>query len=297
MNNPFPDSVTTIGIAAPSSAADRGQYEASLELLRSSGIRTVEGGHLFTPSDAPPYLSAPDDARADDLNDLIRNPEIDLILCLRGGYGSMRILDRIDWKTLRERNLPVIGFSDVTALHLAMFARNAGLPVAGQMAAALARSMQNSVTFRSYRRALHTALHGKTALTEQYTLPELRPGTVDGGLVPVNLTLLAALCGTPYLPDLAGKILIVEDIGEPVRKLDRHLTQLRLAGIPQKLAGLVFAQFSDCGDEPQRMCLFRDFARSVPGPVLAGLPFGHELPSLSFVYGEHAEIRNGTLRF
>ena len=137
MNNPFPDSVTTIGIAAPSSAADRGQYEASLELLRSSGIRTVEGGHLFTPSDAPPYLSAPDDARADDLNDLIRNPEIDLILCLRGGYGSMRILDRIDWKTLRERNLPVIGFSDVTALHLAMFARKAGLPIAGQMAAAL----------------------------------------------------------------------------------------------------------------------------------------------------------------
>lgn len=297
MNNPFPDSVTTIGIAAPSSAADRGQYEASLELLRSSGIRTVEGGHLFTPSAAPPYLSAPDDARADDLNDLIRNPEIDLILCLRGGYGSMRILDRIDWKTLRERNLPVIGFSDVTALHLAMFARNAGLPVAGQMAAALARSMQNSVTFHSYRRALHTALHGKTTLTEQYTLPELRPGTVVGSLVPVNLTLLAALCGTPYLPDLAGKILIVEDIGEPVRKLDRHLTQLRLAGIPQKLAGLVFAQFSDCGDEPQRMCLFRDFARSVPGPVLAGLPFGHELPSLSFVYGEHAEIRNGTLRF
>ena len=147
------------------------------------------------------------------------------------------------------------------------------------------------------RRALHTALHGKTTLTEQYTLPELRPGTVVGSLVPVNLTLLAALCGTPYLPDLAGKILIVEDIGEPVRKLDRHLTQLRLAGIPQKLAGLVFAQFSDCGDEPQRMCLFRDFARSVPGPVLAGLPFGHELPSLSFVYGEHAEIRNGTLRF
>ena len=297
MNNPFPDSVTTIGIAAPSSAADRGQYEASLELLRSSGIRTVEGGHLFTPSAAPPYLSAPDDARADDLNDLIRNPEIDLILCLRGGYGSMRILDRIDWKTLRERNLPVIGFSDVTALHLAMFARNAGLPVAGQMAAALARSMQNSVTFHSYRRALHTALHGKTTLTEQYTLPELRPGTVVGSLVPVNLTLLAALCGTPYLPDLAGKILIVEDIGEPVRKLDRHLTQLRLAGIPQKLAGLVFAQFSDGGDEPPRMWLFRDFARSVPGPVLAGLPFGHELPSLSFVYGEHAEIRNGTLRF
>lgn len=297
MNNPFPDSVTTIGIAAPSSAADRGQYETSLELLRASGIRTVEGGHLFAPSDAPPYLSAPDDARADDLNALIRNPEIDLILCLRGGYGSMRILDRIDWETLRERNLPVIGFSDITALHLAMLARNAGLPVAGQMAAALTRSMQNPVTFRSYRRALHTALHGKTVLTEQYTLTELRPGMVDGGIVPVNLTLLAALCGTPYLPDLTGKILIIEDIGEPVRKLDRHLTQLRLAGIPQRLAGLVFAQFSDCGDEPQRISLFRDFACSVPGPVLAGLPFGHELPSLSFVYGEHAEIRNGALRF
>lgn len=297
MKNPFPACVTTIGIAAPSGAADRGQYEASLALLRSFGLRIIEGGNLFASSDAQPYLSAPDDARADDLNALIRNPEIDLILCLRGGYGSMRILDRIDWETLRKRNLPVIGFSDITAIHLAMLARNAGLPVAGQMAAAFARSMQDSATFLSFHRALQTALHGKTAPTEQYTLTELRSGTADGGIIPVNLTLLAALCGTPYFPDLTDRLLIVEDIGEPVRKLDRHLTQLRLAGVPQKLAGLVFAQFTDCENESLRINLFRDFARMVPGPVLSGLPFGHELPSLSFVYGEHAEIRNGTLRF
>lgn len=297
MKNPFPDQVQTIGIAAPASKADRAKYEASANLLRSFGLRVIEGKHLFDPADTPAYLSAPDKERADDLNELIRSPEIDLILCLRGGYGSMRILEKIDWATLRERNLPIIGFSDITALHLAMLARNAGTAIAGQMAASFANAMRNEETFCSFHRAVNTALHGKTVLLERLPLTGLQAGTGKGGIIPANLTLLAALCGTPFLPDLDGKILIVEDIGEPLRKLDRHLTQLFLAGIPQKLAGLVFARFTDCEDDAPRMALFREFAQSVPGPVLAGLAFGHEIPSLSFVYNEQAEIRGEELYF
>ena len=296
MNNPFPERVRTIGIAAPASRADRADWDASAEILRSFGLRVVEG-RLFEHRDAMPYLSAPDPQRAEGLNGLIRNPEIDLILCLRGGYGSMRILDRVDWDVLRRRALPVIGFSDITALHLAMFARKAGIPVAGQMAAGFARTMKNDQTFSAVRRALSVAFHGKEELEEHYSLTEIRGGTAAGGIVPVNLTLLAALCGTPFLPDLEGKILVVEDIGEPLRKLDRHLTQLRLAGIPQKLAGVVFAQFTDCGEKEFQTRLLEEFSRFVSGPVLAGLPFGHELPSLSFVWGEAAEIRAGELRF
>lgn len=300
MNNPFPERVRTIGIAAPASRADRNAYEASAELLRSFGIRLVEGRHLFEPEgkgDEMPYLSASDRKRAEDLNELIGNPEIDLILCLRGGYGSMRILDQIDWNTLRRRNLPLVGFSDITALHLAMSARRAGTPVAGQMAAALARSLQEESTFRAFRRALSVALEGKRAFTEHCPLTAIREGRAAGELIPVNLTLLTALCGTSDLPDLSGKILVLEEIGEPVRKVDRQLTQLHLAGILSKIAGLVFAQFTDCGEEELLLRLFRDSARFVSGPVLAGLPFGHEIPSLSFVYGERAEIRDGMLCF
>ena len=295
MNNPFPLHVKTIGIAAPASGADRSRYEASRKLLDSFGICIIEGKYLFeTPApDTPAYLSASDDARAEDLNSMIRNPEIDLILCLRGGYGSMRLLEKLDWDTLRQRDLPVVGFSDITALHLAMRSRAAGIPVAGQMAARLAEALADETTRLSFRRALSTAFHGKFAAGNPVPLTVLKDGSAHGPLIPVNLTLLTSLCGTPWLPDLSGALLVLEDIGEPVRKLDRHLTQLALAGIPQRIAGLVFAQFTDCGDAAERLNLFRNFAGTVRGPVLSGLPFGHDLPSFSFVYGERAEIRGG----
>ena len=308
MNNPFPLHVKTIGIAAPASgiimtAKVRRRPQPSIyaascnsrKLLDSFGIRIIEGKHLFeTPApDTPAYLSASDDARAKDLNSMIRNPDIDLILCLRGGYGSMRLLEKLDWDTLRQRDLPVVGFSDITALHLAMRSRAAGIPVAGQMAARLAEALADETTRLSFRRALSTAFHGKFAAGNPVPLTVLKDGSAHGPLIPVNLTLLTSLCGTPWLPDLSGALLVLEDIGEPVRKLDRHLTQLALAGIPQRIAGLVFAQFTDCGDAAERLNLFRNFAGTVRGPVLSGLPFGHDLPSFSFVYGERAEIRGG----
>ena len=174
-----------------------------------------------------------------------------------------------------------------------MRSRAAGIPVAGQMAARLAEALADETTRLSFRRALSTAFHGKFAAGNPVPLTVLKDGSAHGPLIPVNLTLLTSLCGTPWLPDLSGTLLVLEDIGEPIRKLDRHLTQLALAGIPQRIAGLVFAQFTDCGDAAERLNLFRNFAGTLRGPVLSGLPFGHDLPSFSFVYGERAEIRGG----
>ena len=296
MKNPFPIQVKRIGIAAPASSADRSRFECSGAWLRERGIEPVEGGHLFAGT-ALPYLAASDEERAEDLNRLIRDPSIDLIQCLRGGYGSPRILDRIDWESLRRRSLPLIGFSDITAIHLAMLAKRAGVPVAGQMAANLSESMKDPATFHSFQRALHVAFRGKKSFSDAVLLEVLREGKCRGRILTANLTLLAALCGSDYLPDFSGSILIVEDIGEPLRKLDRHLTQLRHAGILRQISGLVFAQFTDCGEETVRRELFREFAGFVSGPVLNGLAFGHEIPSLSFVCGESAAIRDGSLLF
>ena len=296
MKNPFPRQVKRIGVAAPASSADRSRFASSGAWLRERGIELVEGEHLFS-GVALPYLSASDDDRAEDLNRLIRDPSIDVIQCLRGGYGSPRILDRIDWDTLRSRSLPLIGFSDITAIHLAMLAKQAGIPVAGQMAANLSESMKDSRTFHSFQRALNVAFCGKKSVSDAISLEVLREGVCQGRILTANLTLLTALCGSEYLPDFSGTILIVEDIGEPVRKLDRHLTQLRHAGILRRVSGLVFAQFTDCGEEGERRTLFREFAGFVSGPVLNGLAFGHEIPSLSFVCGEDAAICDGQLLF
>ena len=296
MKNPFPRQVKRIGVAAPASSADRSRFASSGAWLRERGIELVEGEHLFS-GVALPYLSASDDDRAEDLNRLIRDPSIDVIQCLRGGYGSPRILDRIDWDSLRRRPLPLIGFSDITAIHLAMLAKRAGVPVAGQMAANLSESMKDPATFLSFQRALAVAFLGKKVFSESIPLEVLQKGDCGGRIVTANLTLLAALCGSEYLPDFSGSILIVEDVGEPVRKIDRHLTQLRHAGILGRVSGLIFAQFTDCGEEAVRRELFCEFAGFVNGPVLNGLAFGHEIPSLSFVCGEEGAIRDGRLLF
>lgn len=297
MKNPFPKQVKKIGLAAPASSADRNKFEISKACLHECGIETVQADHLFAEGDFMPYLSASDDDRANDLNSLLRNESIDLIQCLRGGYGSPKILDRIDWDTLRNRNLPLIGFSDITAIHLAMLAKGAGIPVAGQMTANLASSMEDPVTFCSFQRALDVAFHGKWAFAESIPLDILKPGECRGKIIAANLTLLAALCGSEFLPDFTGTILIVEDIGEKLRKIDRHLTQLRHAGILGKLSGLIFAQFTDCEDPLLRRKLFLEFTEYVNGPVLSGLAFGHEIPSFSFVCGENAAVKDGFFCF
>ena len=257
MKNPFPAEVKKIGIAAPASSADRVRYASSRQWMSERGIVLLEAEHLF--SGAPlPYLSASDEMRAEDLNRLIGDPSVDLILCLRGGYGSPRILDRIDWETLRRRRLPLVGFSDITAIHLAMLAKRAGVPVAGQMAANLSLSMRNDPTFRAFRRALDTAFHGKKRCSRSVPLEVLREGACMGRIVTANLTLLAALCGSEWLPDFSGTILTC-----PASILERSRISLirRRRAVPAKW---IERRYSICSfSESPRFC------RSSLNPITA----------------------------
>ncbi len=291
----FPKSFRRIGIAAPAGPADREAFAEGMLCLRNQDVEPVPAPHLFSGT-ALPYLAASDEERAADLNTLIRDESIDAVQCVRGGYGTPRILDKIDWNTLKRRNLPIIGFSDITAIHLAMYAKKAGIPAASQMTARLGSALADPETVAGMRRIYQTPSEPSAHCVP---LPILKgtDRTVQGPLIPVNLSLLAALCGSGFLPDFRGAILVLEDIGEKVRILDRHLTQLRHAGILNQCAAVVFAQFTDCGEPEERRVLFHDFLPHLPDTVLNGLPYGHELPSMSFVFGERAEILpDGTMR-
>ena len=153
--------IRRIGIAAPASSCDEEKLQAGIALLKQNGLSVVSGKHLFRKG-AFSYLSADDPFRADDLNALIADSSVDAILCSRGGYGTPRILERIDYQILRERNLPIIGFSDITALHLAMLSRNAGICIASQMAARLPEAVNDPETCAGMRR-VYRLLSGKTA--------------------------------------------------------------------------------------------------------------------------------------
>lgn len=293
-NNIFGKTIKTVGLAAPASPCKPDAVRAGIRILEQSGINVISGKHLHRKGKFS-YLSADDLFRAEDFNELAENESVDAILCVRGGYGSPRILDQINYELLKERDLPVIGFSDISALHLAMLSRNAGRCVASQMAAQLPDAVSDPKTLAGMKRVycrldgvqnefhkvgrLLTALNGET--------------TAEGGIIPVNLTLAATLCGTDYLPSMEERIVVLEEIGEPVRKIDRMLNQLLYSRFFRGAAAVVFAQFTDCGGSAERNRLFRDFADRVNCPVFCGLEYGHALPSLSFLFDEPCRIDDG----
>lgn len=267
-----------VAVAAPASAAlDPADADAGIAALRARGL-VVD---TFRPMSPPAlgYLAGDDAARAEEMNHLLARDDLDAVFCLRGGYGLLRILDRLDYAAARAHPKLVVGYSDVTALHLALWAK-ARLPgLSGPMVA------PDWPKLDAESEAQFWALAGGAAPVEIVgpggePLEGMRSGTAGGVLLGGNLTLVAALLGTPFLPDLAGAILFVEEVGETPYRVDGLLARLRLAGVLENLGGLVFGAFTGAEPPPDRPSLALDevldhYARYVPGPVARGLVYGH----------------------
>ncbi|WP_028695517.1 S66 peptidase family protein [Pseudomonas cremoricolorata] len=236
------------------------------------------------------YLAGSDAQRAQDLHDAFADPDIDAILCMRGGYGSMRLLDTLDFELVARNPKPLIGYSDITALHTA-FAHHARLltfhgamlnaDLLGGKQAPTESSLLDLLTGRLAQGALiaHPSHHPLTCV---------RAGAASGRLLGGNLSMLGATLGTPAEIELQGAILFIEDVNEPLYRVDRLLTQLRLAG---KLAGLKgvlvgdFAGITVAALTP----LLRDIFDPLQIPVLAGWRSGHCDPNLCLPLG--AQVR------
>jgi muramoyltetrapeptide carboxypeptidase len=225
------------------------------------------------------YLSGDDDDRLDELNDLLARDDLDAIFCLRGGFGLLRILDRVDYAAARANPKLVVGYSDITALHLALLAK-AGLPgISGPMVAP-DWSKIDEETERQFWSIAGGAAPVEILGPAGERLTGMRDGLYEGRLIGGNLSLVCALIGTPYLPDLGGAILFVEDVGEPPYRIDGLLARLRLSGMLGQLGGLVFGAFTDAEPAAGRPSLSVDevletYAGYVNGPVACGLVYGH----------------------
>ena len=285
----FPASVRTVGLTSPASLPDAARVaEARRFLEERCGVKTVlaPGALKHGPMK---YCCGTAESRLADFHALLNDPRIDLILCTRGGFGSAHILPRLDFDLLRERDLPIYGYSDISALHLAMLAKHAGIPVCAPMADGLPEAMKRPEAKESFR----AVLRKRTAPRKLKLAPvgacaaETSP---SGTLVLSNLTVMTTLCGTPWMPDLNGCILALEDVHEEARVLDRHLTHLIQAGIIAQTTAVVFGYFTKCGPKPQIRRLLRDFAAQTGKPVYTGLAFGHEHPKCSYRLGESVGI-------
>ncbi|NBC17775.1 MAG: LD-carboxypeptidase [Bacteroidetes bacterium] len=266
----------TIAVIAPSSPPrDAEVVEQGIARLQAAGFSIVRSRDAW---DHPGYLAGTDDERLEELNAMLRRDDVRAILCARGGYGALRLLPHIDYEAARRHRPLLIGFSDITALHLALFAR-AGLPgISGALVAEWTTMDAASVAL------LWQLAGGATPAPllgpHDETLSPMRTGTAEGVLLGGNLSVLTRLIGTPYLPSLDGALLFLEDVDERPYSLDRMLAHLRLAGHLDHLAGVVLGRFTDwTGDDdpspPTPEDVFRDYFQDAPYPVATGLPYGH----------------------
>ncbi len=240
-----------------------------------------EGWHIeqrrdFT--DARGYLAGTDKDRSDELNHFLRRTDIHALVCIRGGYGCMRILPHLDYEAARAHPKLLVGYSDITALHLAFLAKSGWSGVSGPMVAVDWPDLDSG----SRKQFLELAGGGAGSLLGPggEGLSPARPGTVEGRMVGGNLSMVVRLLGTPYLPDMSGAILVVEDVGEEPYRIDAYFTQLRLAGVLQQLGGIVLAGFTECGFPAGKRSLtldevFADHVMSLDIPVATGLLYGH----------------------
>jgi len=273
----------TIGVIAPSSPVPEMDLQEGLDRLHAWGFRTVLGQSVRAQHG---NYAGTDAQRAADFNWAWADPAVDGILCARGGEGAMRILERIDWEMVAAHPKFFCGFSDITALHVAMEQRAGLVTFHGPMVAAFGKAEAHA-----YNEAGLLAAMTATAPLGEIPWPgpgesmpasfTVRPGVAEGRLAGGNLSLLAALMGTPWEPDLAGRIVLIEDIGEAPYRIDRMLTTLLLAGKLQKAAGILFGDSPSCMHHPEgkpsltMLEVFQELLEPLGIPVLYGFPCGH----------------------
>lgn len=288
-------------IAPAGPLLERDDLTRGAELCLALGFQPVLGTHAHRRYG---YLAGTDDERLADLNAALRDPAIDAIWCLRGGFGVTRILDRVDFAALAERPRAVIGYSDITALLLAMHQLTGVITFHAPMA----RTPLTGFGRRHFEMVLTGA--GAAGRLGRITPPRdvlvprsprilpIRKGIAEGRLAGGNLSLLAALAGTRYFPDLTGALLFLEDIGEDLYRIDRMLAQLRMAGAFEKLAGVILGQFTDMKRGTGDGALGFDevlgtYFEPLGVPVASGFPIGHVDDQWTMPVGVRARLDAG----
>lgn len=259
--------------------------ERGRENVRALGWEPVVAPHVLRRTG---YFAGTDAERLADLNTALADPAIDAIWCLRGGYGCMRLLERLDLDAMRRRPRALLGFSDVTALHAAVGAHASLVTMHGPVA----RNPLTPFSRDSLVRALVVQEDPCGAAPHARTL---RGGVAEGRLAGGNLALVAALAGTPWAPDLRGAIVVLEDVNEAVYRVDRMLMQLRLAGMLDGVRGIAFGQCTDCPDDSDDGAralddVLSEHAEWLGVPCLAGIPMGHVDDQWTIPLGAIAEL-------
>ncbi len=291
-------------MAAPAGCANEpARADRAAAALAALGFEVVMGPSCKA---SYGYLAGPDELRAADLNAFFADPSIAGIVCMKGGYGTPRILDALDYGTIARNPKALVGYSDITGLHLAI-GKLAGLATFhGTMPSSDMLPEFDEYSRRSWLAALTSTL--PLGRIEEPAGPvratRLVGGKARGPITGGNLSLIAATMGTPYQIDARGKLLFIEDVGEAPYRVDRMLTQLRLAGVFRDCAGIILGDWKDCAPAEGKASLsleqvFQDTIVGCGKPCVQGFRAGHCSPAVTFPLGIEAELDadEGSLTF
>jgi len=288
-----------IGIIATGSAPKKGDLKLGMRKLRKLGFEVSD----FTPGIKKKINNH---ERIRNFHAALKDVSVNILLEARGGYGNLRILDLIDYALVRKSRKIIMGFSDITALSLAIYKKTGLVTFSGPMVQTNFADRLPRLTRESFM----NNIHGKYGKEFKFDLKDLgglilRRSVEEGVLLGGNVSVLCRMVGSDYIPDFENSILFLEDIGEHYFRLDNMLSQLKLCGILERVSGIIVGQFSDSfkGSKQQKLQkarnLLADHFRDLEIPVVYNMPFGHESKIMTLPIGlpVRLDTRKGTLTY
>ena len=257
----------TVGLIAPSGPVTQSELQPGIDFLTSQGYGVSLGAHLYQRQE---YMAGSDDLRLQDLHAMFEDRDVEAIICARGGYGTLRLLDKIDYDVIRDNPKPFVGYSDITALLMALYQKTGLITFHGSM---LKDSYEGKGQNLTSALDLVSATGSLRVSFEQGEI--LRSGQARGVLLGGNLSLISRLIGTPYLPSFKGALLFMEERGESPYRIDRMLTHLKLSGLLDEVGAIMGGDFTECGDMATIQELLLEAAGDLDIPVVTGMPVGH----------------------
>ena len=291
----------TVVLVSPASATFNSvDLQIAKESLEALGFKVRAGEHML---ERHGYLAGEDKARADDINKAFADKSVAAVHAIRGGWGSARVLPYLDYDVIRRNPKVLLGYSDITALHMAINGKTGLTTFHGPIG--LGRWDAWSVDY--YKRVLMNGervtfspkqgLSDRNSLTQtEFRVQTITPGKARGRLLGGNLSILAAVMGSPYVPDFQDAILFCEDVGEDYYRIDRMVTTLKLAGVLGKIKGFVFGGCSECGPGNGNFGaltleeILNDHVKPLGVPAWQGAMIGHAQPQWTLPEGTQVEI-------
>ena len=295
---------STIGIISPAWIPVDKRMQRGLKYLEKKGFAVKKGEYV---GKTHGYFAGTDKERLDDLHQMYKDPDVDLIICARGGWGGLRLVNRIDYNLIINNPKLLVGYSDITTLQLAIWTKAKIPSLSGPMVGVeMGKGIHSFTEQHFWNQVLNIDPQYIFNYSETDTI-ELNGGKAEGILLGGCLSLVSHLLGTAFSPNYSGSILFLEDVGEQPYKIDRYFAHLKQAGVFDQIHGLILGNFIDCDPEEGQVSfnideIIEDYISELSYPVIKNFPYGHGDKKFSMPIGvetvldtNHSELRLGNL--